>query len=67
MGSTYNIKCIIDLHAAPCSPNGMEHSASRDGFIEWATPEHISQSLQAIDYLAPRYDKHPAPLGDLVS
>ncbi|KAL5701238.1 hypothetical protein ACHQM5_026599 [Ranunculus cassubicifolius] len=60
---TYNIKCIIDLHAAPGSQNGFEHSSSRDGFMEWATPEHISQSLEVIDYLASRYAKHPALLG----
>ncbi|KAG6500692.1 hypothetical protein ZIOFF_040542 [Zingiber officinale] len=28
-------KCIIDLHAAPGSQNGFEHSASRDGSISW--------------------------------
>ncbi|KAL5705437.1 hypothetical protein ACHQM5_023740 [Ranunculus cassubicifolius] len=59
---TYNMKCIIDLHAAPGSQNGMEHSSSRDGFIEWTKTEYISQSLDAIDYLARRYAKHPALL-----
>ncbi|RZB60947.1 Peptide-N(4)-(N-acetyl-beta-glucosaminyl)asparagine amidase isoform B, partial [Glycine soja] len=28
----YDIKCIIDFHAVLGSQNGMEHSASRDGF-----------------------------------
>jgi hypothetical protein len=27
----YGLKCIVDLHAAPESPNGMEHRDSRDG------------------------------------
>ncbi|KAI3409590.1 uncharacterized protein J3R85_019132 [Psidium guajava] len=60
----YNIKCIIDLHAAPGSQNGMEHSASRDGSTDWPTfPDHISKTLDVIDFLAKRYAKHPALLG----
>ncbi|KAJ4964163.1 hypothetical protein NE237_024102 [Protea cynaroides] len=59
----YDIRCIIDLHAAPGSQNGMEHSASRDGSIGWPSPEYISQSLDVIDFLASRYADHPALLG----
>ncbi|KVH47388.1 Actin cross-linking [Cynara cardunculus var. scolymus] len=57
----YDIKCIIDLHAAPGSQNGMEHSASRDGTTGW--PMYISQTLYVIDFLASRYATHPALLG----
>ncbi|KAJ7945441.1 Glucan 1,3-beta-glucosidase [Quillaja saponaria] len=60
----YNIKCIIDLHAAPGSQNGMEHSASRDGTTGWPTsPDYISKTLHVIDFLASRYGTHPALLG----
>ncbi|KAG6666677.1 probable glucan 1,3-beta-glucosidase A isoform X2 [Carya illinoinensis] len=60
----YDIKCIIDLHAAPGSQNGMEHSASRDGFVGWPTsPDYISQTLDVVDFLASRYATHPALLG----
>lgn len=60
----YNIKCIIDLHAAPGSQNGMEHSASRDGTTGWPTSaDYISQTLDVIEFLASRYGKHPALLG----
>ncbi|KAJ8769540.1 hypothetical protein K2173_005143 [Erythroxylum novogranatense] len=59
----YDIKCIIDLHAAPGSQNGVEHSASRDGTIDWPTPDFISQTLDVIEFLASRYAKHPALLG----
>ncbi|XP_060186389.1 probable glucan 1,3-beta-glucosidase A isoform X2 [Lycium barbarum] len=60
----YNIKCIIDLHAAPGSQNGMEHSASRDGTVNWKTsPEYVSQTLDAIEFLASRFAMHPALLG----
>ncbi|KAK3211231.1 hypothetical protein Dsin_015937 [Dipteronia sinensis] len=58
-----SIKCIIDLHAAPGSQNGMEHSASRDGWTDWPSSDHISQTLDVIDFLASRYARHPALLG----
>ncbi|XP_010523313.1 PREDICTED: glucan 1,3-beta-glucosidase A-like [Tarenaya hassleriana] len=61
---SYEIKCIIDLHAAPGSQNGMEHSSSRDGTTGWPTnSDYISQTLDVIDFLASRYSKHPALLG----
>ncbi|KAL4379284.1 hypothetical protein GQ457_02G016600 [Hibiscus cannabinus] len=60
----YSIKCIIDLHAAPGSQNGMEHSASQDGTTGWPTSsDYISQTLHVIDFLASRYAKHPSLLG----
>ncbi|PON47353.1 Fascin [Trema orientale] len=60
---SYDIRCIIDLHAAPGSQNGMEHSSSRDGSTNWPAPDHISQTLRVIDFLASRYARHPALLG----
>ncbi|URD85025.1 Cellulase (glycosyl hydrolase family 5) [Musa troglodytarum] len=52
----YNLKVIIDLHAAPGSQNGYEHSASRDGSIEWGTTDStIDQTVAVIEFLAARY------------
>ncbi|KAK2443617.1 putative glucan 1,3-beta-glucosidase A [Trifolium repens] len=60
----YDIKCIIDLHVAPGSQNGMEHSSSIDGFTDWPTsPDYISKSLHVIEFLISRYAKHAALLG----
>ncbi|KAK8940932.1 hypothetical protein KSP39_PZI009954 [Platanthera zijinensis] len=60
----YNVRCIIDLHAAPGSQNGMEHSASRDGSVGWPlSPDYISQSLDAIEFLSARYADNPVLLG----
>ncbi|KAH9326026.1 hypothetical protein KI387_006204 [Taxus chinensis] len=59
----HGIKVIIDLHAAPGSQNGDEHSGSRDGFIEWTDSDNIETSLSAIDFLAARYAAHPSLLG----
>ncbi|KAK3012758.1 hypothetical protein RJ639_008106 [Escallonia herrerae] len=42
----YNIKVIIDLHAAAGSQNGFEHSSSEDGSQEWGqTDENIQETV----------------------
>ncbi|KAH7683517.1 Glucan 1,3-beta-glucosidase protein [Dioscorea alata] len=52
----YNLKVIIDLHAAPGSQNGFEHSGSRDGSTEWGTTQaNIDQTVSVIEFLAARY------------
>ena len=48
----YGLKVIIDLHAAPDSQNGYEHSSSRDGSIEWGkTDANIHQTVAVIEFL----------------
>ncbi|XP_008234008.1 PREDICTED: glucan 1,3-beta-glucosidase A-like [Prunus mume] len=57
----YGLKVIIDLHAAPGSQNGFEHSASRDGSQEWGqTDENILQTVDVIDFLTARYARSPS-------
>ncbi|XP_061351145.1 probable glucan 1,3-beta-glucosidase A [Gastrolobium bilobum] len=57
----YGLKIIIDLHAAPGSQNGFQHSASRDGSQEWGkTDENIQQTVHVIDFLTARYAKSPS-------
>ncbi|OAY68382.1 putative glucan 1,3-beta-glucosidase A [Ananas comosus] len=52
----YNLKVIVDLHAAPGSQNGNEHSGTRDGSQEWGTTDqNIAQTVGVIDFLASRY------------
>jgi hypothetical protein len=51
----YNVGVIVDLHAAPGSQNHWEHSATRDGSLEWGTTDtSITQTVQIIDFLASR-------------
>ncbi|KAI3883373.1 hypothetical protein MKW92_039619 [Papaver armeniacum] len=59
----FGIKCIVDLHAAPGSQNGQDHSSSRDGFIEWTKSDNIQKTLGVIEFLASRYGSDPALLG----
>ncbi|OIT06001.1 PREDICTED: probable glucan 1,3-beta-glucosidase A [Nicotiana attenuata] len=57
----YGLKVIIDLHAAPGSQNPWEHSANRDGTIEWGkTDDNIQQTVAVIDFLTARYAKNPS-------
>ncbi|EEE50844.1 hypothetical protein OsJ_31274 [Oryza sativa Japonica Group] len=59
----YNIGVIVDLHAAPGSQNHWEHSATRDGSLEWGTTDtSITQTVQIIDFLASRYANSPSLL-----
>ncbi|KAH7524433.1 hypothetical protein FEM48_Zijuj06G0118600 [Ziziphus jujuba var. spinosa] len=59
--SNHQKMVIIDLHAAPGSQNGWEHSASRDGSQEWGkTDESMKQTVDVIEFLASRYAKHPS-------
>ncbi|XP_027368378.1 probable glucan 1,3-beta-glucosidase A [Abrus precatorius] len=56
----YGLKVIIDLHAAPGSQSGYEHSSSRDGSQDWGkSDETIHQTVQVIDFLTARYAKSP--------
>ncbi|KAF5442427.1 hypothetical protein F2P56_035085 [Juglans regia] len=57
----YGLNIIIDLHAAPGSQNGWEHSSPRDGSQEWGkTDENIQQTVAVIDFLTARYAKSPS-------
>ncbi|KAJ0515746.1 putative glucan 1,3-beta-glucosidase [Helianthus annuus] len=57
----YNLKVILDLHAAPVSQNGYEHSGSRDGFIEWGqTEESIQETLRVLEFFTARYANNPS-------
>ncbi|KAF3682597.1 hypothetical protein FXO38_01214 [Capsicum annuum] len=57
----YKLKVIIDLHAAHGCQNPNEHSANRDGTIEWGkTDDTIQQTVAVIDFLKARYAKNPS-------
>ncbi|CAA7401015.1 unnamed protein product [Spirodela intermedia] len=53
----YGLKVIIDLHAAPGSQNGYEHSGGRDGSIDWgvAGSGNVEKTVTVIEFLTRRY------------
>ncbi len=58
----YNLGIILDLHGAPGSQNGRDHSG-RVGAIDWGVETHQQQTLQVYERLAQRYRGHPQLLG----
>jgi glucan 1,3-beta-glucosidase len=57
------IRILIDLHGAPGSQNGRDHSG-RAGKTGWHhDPRNITATLDAVSQIAKRYGSHPALLG----
>jgi len=59
----YNLMVLIDLHGAPGSQNGEDHSGCGNGSVNWNTPYNINLTLQTIQGLAQRYGNNPQLLG----
>jgi glucan 1,3-beta-glucosidase len=47
----YNLKIVVDLHAAPGSQNGWEHSG-RTGDVHWGTGTTIERTLTVMERLS---------------
>ena len=57
------LKILLDLHGAPGSQNGWDHSG-KSGPLEWHTsPRNIAKTVDVVESLARRYGKHPALWG----
>lgn len=62
MATKYNLTVMLDLHGAPGSQNGIDHSGCSVP-PTWGTPLHRELSLVAIEAMAKRYGNHPKLLG----
>ena len=61
--SRHGLKVLLDLHAAPGSQNGMDHSG-KSGALGWhPSAANIEATIVALEGLARRYGKHPALWG----
>ena len=58
----FELKVIIDLHGAPGSQNGNDHSG-KAGKIEWVNGQNIEMTIKAIEQLAKRYCNEKALWG----
>jgi glucan 1,3-beta-glucosidase len=57
------LKLLLDLHGAPGSQNGWDHSG-RSGEIGWyKDPNNIKETLRVLETIAQKYGKHPALFG----
>ena len=54
------LKLLLDLHGAPGSQNGWDHSG-RSGPINWPKdPKNIQETLRVLESFAQKHGKHPA-------
>jgi glucan 1,3-beta-glucosidase len=57
------LKLLLDLHGAPGSQNGWDHSG-RSGPINWPKdPQNIQETLRVLESFAQNYGQHPALFG----
>ena len=57
------LKLLLDLHGAPGSQNGWDHSG-RSGAINWPKdPQNIQETLRVLESFAQKYGQHPALCG----
>lgn len=57
------LKLLLDLHGAPGSQNGWDHSG-RSGPINWPKdPHNIEETLRILESFAQKYGNHPALAG----
>lgn len=60
---SYGLKIILDLHGAPGSQNGWDHSG-RGGEIGWhKDPNNIKETVRILGAFAQKYGNHPALYG----
>jgi glucan 1,3-beta-glucosidase len=61
--SQNGLKVVLDLHGAPGSQNGWDHSGQK-GKIEWhKSPDNIKETVRVLASFAQKYGKHPALYG----
>ncbi len=58
----YGLGVLLDLHGAPGSQNGRDHSG-RNGPLEWTSAANIARTIEVLDAFARRYGRHPSLIG----
>jgi glucan 1,3-beta-glucosidase len=58
-----DLKLLLDLHGAPGSQNGWDHSG-RAGALNWPKdPKNVQETIRVLGSFAQKYGKHPALYG----
>ena len=59
--AAHGLRVLLDLHGAPGSQNGADHSGCDADGINWGDNRYtVEDSLLAIEALAQRYGRHPS-------
>lgn len=64
----YELYVVLDLHGAPGSQNGFEHSGRKDrvaGF--WTNPEYVSATVEMWKYISMHYTESKPELGKWIA
>lgn len=59
---TYGMKVVIDVHGAPGSQNGRDHSG-RTGAVNWGQGDTVERTRTFLERLVRRFGRHPAVIG----
>ncbi len=62
MAAKHKIAVLVDLHGAPGSQNGWDHSGHA-GALNWPEPDNVAKTVEIIDLLAARCTQHPNVVG----
>eukprot|EP01031_Cornospumella_fuschlensis_P028767 gene28767-34730_t len=62
MAAAHNLTVLLDMHGAPGSQNGIDHSGCSEP-PTWMAPANLKLTLQALEQMVRRYGNHPALLG----
>jgi glucan 1,3-beta-glucosidase len=57
-----DLKLLLDLHGAPGSQNGWDHSG-RSGAINWTEPSNVQETVRILETFAQKYGQHPSLYG----
>jgi glucan 1,3-beta-glucosidase len=57
-----DLKLLLDLHGAPGSQNGWDHSG-RSGPINWTDPQNVAETIRVLESFAQKYGQHPSLCG----
>jgi glucan 1,3-beta-glucosidase len=64
LAAQHGLSVLLDLHGAPGSQNGVDHSGCSAGGANWLEVDrNVGLTLRTLEVLAERYAVHPALLG----
>jgi hypothetical protein len=68
MCKKYNLYCILDLHGAPGSQNGYEHSGFKERVAGlWKSEENVNATIAIWDYISEYYTNDKPELGEVIA
>ena len=68
MCQKYDLYCVLDLHGAPGSQNGYEHSGAKERVAGlWESEENVNATIALWDYISEYYTNDKPELGKVIA